>query len=659
MREIEQAYAKKLSESGLTKEDGKLLSLTLHQASTVNVQPDFKGVKIPYFTLEGKVNGHYRFRYLEDTRSQFDRLTTGKGIRYSQPANSGLSIYLPPVGVGAEWQSVSQDVTQPVVITEGEFKAACACKLGYSTIGLGGVWAFKVKDEPLPLLKAFKWAERRVFVVYDSDAVSNPQVNKAEAALCRLLGEWGAVPHIVRLPTGARGKQGLDDYLMAAGPDKFDRLLVEAVPYAEVQRLHELNERLIVIKNPSMIAERDTGYLMNRNLLLGVNYSNVTHVETMIDAKGNIKKKRVKTAEAWMDWPGRAEAKSITFAPGKPEFYDGQYNAWKGWPFEPDSKAGVKPWLALLDYTFKDNDPAHRRWFEQWCAYPLQHPGAKLATACVFFGVQQGTGKTFIGLSLKEIYGAYGAQLKEGDLHDDRNEWARNRQFILGDEVTGSDRVHMADRLKGMITQKEVRINPKYVSSYFIPDCINYYFTSNRCNAFILSGKDRRYFVIEMDNDPLPDKFYKDYEEWLYRGGGGAALFDYLLKLDLTGFNPQGWAPFTSAKKIMEESGKSEVEAWVNDLIENYDTICPDRDLLTASDVVMMFDPDGRRKVNVVIMGRVLKEAGVRRPNRGLPVVCDGKSHRLYIFRNYEKWSKATFREIVTAYTKPSKGRKF
>jgi hypothetical protein len=652
-QELQSAYKKKLAESGLTPEDGKRLHIApLVDPRKLNILPALPGLKITYHSENGKPLDHFRFRYLVDTRTQFEKLTSSKGLRYTQPEGSPLEVYLPPIGAGMDWASAMKDNTQPLIITEGEFKAACACKEGFLTVGLGGVWSFAVNDQPLLFFEKTQWEGRQVYIIYDSDAVSNPHVNKAESRLCKLLGEHGAMPFVVRLPGGLNGtKMGLDDYLVKKGPDELEKLLEKAAPFEEVAKLHEMNEKLIVILNPSLIAERETGYVMSRALLTGVNYANAIHYEEKMDSKGNIKKLKVKTADAWMEWNGRSEASGITFAPGQEEFYHGKYNSWKKWPHVPDSKGGIEPWTTMLDYVF-GNNTEHRKWFEQWCAYPLQHPGTKLATACVFHGVTQGTGKTFLGISLKEVYGEYGKQIKEEDLHDDRNEWAKNCQFILGDEVTGSDRRRMADRLKGMITQKEIRLNPKYVPSYFIPDCINYYFTSNRVDAFLIDRYDRRYFVHEMNQQPLPSAFYRRYEDWLYRKGGIAALFAHLLKVDLKGFNPQGEAPLTEAKMDMQYHSRSDLMDWAVELRENPDRILGQqkKDVYTNGDLLMLYDPDGRKKVTANGLGRVLKEAGFYRPNNGLPAVYNGASYRLYVVRNQKKWSNATLSMIVEHY---------
>jgi hypothetical protein len=95
-----------------------------------------------------------------------------------------------------------------------------------------------------------------------------------------------------------------------------------------------------------------------------------------------------------------------------------------------------------------------------------------------------------------KIYGQNFIKIKSKDLYD--TWWAENRQFVLGDEISGSDKRAEADMMKAMITQEEVNINIKYIPQFSIPDCVNYYLTSNHADALFLEDEDRRFFVHEV-----------------------------------------------------------------------------------------------------------------------------------------------------------------
>ena len=160
---------------------------------------------------------------------------------------------------------------------------------------------------------------------------------------------------------------------------------------------------------------------------------------------------------------------------------------------------------------------------------------------------------------MRYIYGKNASEIGDVDLGSSHNEWAENKQFVVGEEITGGDgKRNIADRLKSMITQRSVRINAKYIPAYEIPDCMNYYFTSNHSDSFMVEEKDRRFFIHEVRGAPASKDFYDRYGDWL-RANGPAALHYHLGTLDLTGFNPAYHAPMTQGKVDMIESSRTEL----------------------------------------------------------------------------------------------------
>ena len=102
---------------------------------------------------------------------------------------------------------------------------------GYACVGLGGVesWHTKGKRELLPELKDIECKGREVRIVFDSDAVDNPNVRKAEQKLTRALTKERALVKVVRIPSGPDGKKlGADDFIVANGVEAFRELIKSA-----------------------------------------------------------------------------------------------------------------------------------------------------------------------------------------------------------------------------------------------------------------------------------------------------------------------------------------------------------------------------------------------------------------------------------------------
>lgn len=653
-----QLFEAKLAESGLTLKDAKQLRMDVLPATRVQkldaIFRAYPGMRLPYFCIKGKPTGFYRLRYLGEMNG-FDAMRK-KQLRYVQPTDSTSEVYLPPF---VDWTALAQNTGAALFITEGELKAACSTKLGFPTMGLGGVWSWKSARRGIGLLPAFDefaWKGRSVYLVFDSDYNTNPDVMRALVALAKELASRGAQPYLVSLPDipelMEQGKKtGLDDFLVARGKSEFEQLIIDATPFSTSQELWQLNSEIVYIRDPGLIIVLADGRKLSPAAFKEHAYSNRHYYETKVDGKGNQSLVKKPVAPAWLQWECRAELSKLTYKPGQPRVTkEGEYNYWPGWGTEP-RKGDVTLWKQLLDYIFV-HDAAARTWFERWCAYPIQHPGVKLYAACVLWGRTHGTGKSLVGYSLGKCYGRNFTEISDEDLSGSFNEWAENKQLVMGDDVTSAEfKKSTMELLKFMITRQQLRVNAKYLPSYTVPDCINYYFTANGPDAFLLDDTDRRYFVWQMPDDPLPREFYDRYDEWIHekngKTGGPAALLHHLMQIDVGDFNPRAHALETAAKRAMILDTKSELGAWCAELRDHPENILRvgnepmKSDLYTAGQLLMLFDPQNQKRVSTVWMGRELKKAGFHQVNGGAVVLTAKGPQRLYAIRNAKRWIAA------------------
>ena len=629
---------------------------------------------IPYLDERGKPTGFWRARYLAQPKplvNGHDPFAAKSGppewtadLRYVQPRNTLSELYLPPF---VDWPAIMRDVETPLTITEGEKKAAKACVEGIPCVGLGGVWMWKsgrMKHPLLPQFYSFAWSGRTVYLIYDSDANTNPDVHRAANELAKHLTGLGAIPRIVFLPhvlPTLGGKTGLDDYLMESGAPALGQLLNEAEAYHPAAALYELNAKVAYVKNPGIIVELDTGRKLSASAFKEHAYANFHYVEEK-KTKENQPAQQIRkpAAPAWLGWEHRYELERITYQPGTATITPArEYNEWEGWGVKP-KRGDVSLWRELLDHLFRGG-AQYRRWFEQWLACPLQKPGIKMYTACMLWGVDQGTGKSLIGYSMGRIYGKNFSEIKKKQLFSSHNEWAQNKQFILADEITSGRRdakvADIADELKNMITSLIVRINPKYVPSYEIPDVMNYYFTSNHPDAMFLEDKDRRFFIWHVNAAPLSKEWYRKYNDWYKSEEGAAALFWHLLHLDLKDFDPLAGAPMTEAKKQMMEASLSDLGAWVRKLRDEPDHVLRmddaplAGDLWTNEELLHLYDPERKRGVTANGMGRELTRAGILQAAGGRPIRTPYGQHRLYAARNGKQWAAAPQRVAGKHYS--------
>lgn len=241
-------------------------------------------------------------------------------------------------------------------------------------------------------------------------------------------------------------------------------------------------------------------------------------------------------------------------------------NLWGGWPTQP-VQGGCDHWLAMLTYmcSGENNAIGLAAWVIKWLAYQIQNPGAKMQTAIVLYG-PQGTGKNLLFEYPMRIFGRYGATIGQHAMEDKFNDWASGKMFIVCNEVVSSgEKYHVKNALKGLITDRTIRINPKNLSSYEEANHCNLVFLSNERMPVVLEEDDRRHLVIYTP-PPKSKAFYDGVVNEMY-AGGAQALFYYLLHIDIGDFNEHTKPLMTSAKEDLINLSKESVARFADDIV--------------------------------------------------------------------------------------------
>jgi hypothetical protein len=350
-------------------------------------------------------------------------------------------------------------------------------------------------------------------------------------------------------------------------------------------------------------------------------------------------------ARKWLQDERRNQRDHMTYLPGKSKFVGGALNRWRGLGSQP-KEGDVGPWHELLHFLIPSDEP--RRYFEQWLAYPLQHLGAKLTTAVVLYSRMQGVGKNILVQAVESIYGDNAVVIGESELNGGEfNQWQKDRQFVVGDEVQGgSDKRKVIERLKMLITAPSVQINLKYQPQFFIPNVANYIFLSNNPQPFHVVDEDRRFWAWEIPQEkPLPDDFYRKFHDWRKSPEGIAALHYYLLQIDTSDFNPDAKAPMTELKREMIEIGRTELERWLRDLPDEM----PKRTLFTLKDLVGLWHEENEKSnCGQSAVQTALKKLNYKQAHGRKQVRVRGKQERLWVVAKPEE------AERLLAVTDPS-----
>jgi uncharacterized protein DUF5906/uncharacterized protein DUF3854 len=645
-QELHAAFVAKLKASGLTLADAKALGFEPYLEEEAKKRfPDFpqlllrSGFDIPYRNLDGKANGFARWRNLDLTpRGLAAQTVEGKKgpPKYLQAADSCAEIFLPflPRMKRDDWKKWAADVEQPLLTTEGELKAACAVKYDFPTFAIGGVDAFTSKRHNRWLLKSFswfRWERREVHVILDSDAATNPKVLDAGNRYCARLSATGARLFLVVLPAlpGVK-KVGLDDFLLhrEGGPKCLVELMKKTDEWEQTAELWDMNEIAVYVRQVSQV------YVPEEDVFLKPpDFINNYRTRTYTIRSGEGAKLRMEEKilpKEWLGWPHRRECARVTFDPTAPVHQISpteEFNMFAGLPLTP--KAGdFAPWTELIDWMFNDARDA-QDWFLNWAAYPLQCIAAseepKMHSCAALISPQQGTGKGLVGQTLGALYGPAFASITTRELASEYNDWAKNRLFILGNEITGEHANKYADDLKEFVTESTFWLHAKYVRRIKQPNHMNLLFTSNHTDAFFVSFSDRRFFVHCAPERKLLDVWSRSrvdaYAKWYQSPEGQAALLRHLLDRRI----PSSWdhrSPLdTPAKFAMQESSANTAENWLREIAAKPELLEPDlqkRLFWTVDELLALFKyRTGNDKYSAVGMGQALHRAAWFHVNHG------------------------------------------
>lgn len=278
----------------------------------------------------------------------------------------------------------------------------------------------------------------------------------------------------------------------------------------------------------------------------------------------------------WHKSPSREiiEAKKIVFDPeGKQGA--GIINMFTG--FETKPKAGdVEPLLEHLHLLCGTDEVFD--WVIKWTAYPLQHPGAKMATALVFHG-KEGTGKNIFWDAVKAVYGRYGVMITQSQIESEFNAWMSAKLFILANEVLSRrERRHIKGRLKALVTESTVMINQKNMPIRDEENHANFVFLSNEADPIDTDRFDRRYQIINCEH-VLSKEYYRDLKASIDIG----ALYHYLISVNLGDFNPHTAPILNDAKEALLRLNMRSEQLFLEEWMDGESTAFPFQDVPSLS----------------------------------------------------------------------------
>jgi putative DNA primase/helicase len=268
-------------------------------------------------------------------------------------------------------------------------------------------------------------------------------------------------------------------------------------------------------------------------------------------AEGAVKMALGDTYPLWLNSSERrtVDVEHIVFDPTMSKDPAVYINTFDGLPLEPvrdDEACANLRWLISF---LCNHDQAASQWLIRWLAYPLQHLGAKMDTAVLMHSIMEGSGKSLLFAdALGMLYGQYAATVGQTQLESNFNAWQSRKLWSVFEEVVSRDqRYNQVGKIKHLITGKTVRMESKFINGWEEANHMNAVFLSNEILPWPISDSDRRMLVM-WPMETLPVERQRAIGRELEQGGV-AALYGWLLSVDLGDFNQRTRPPSTDARE--------------------------------------------------------------------------------------------------------------
>lgn len=278
----------------------------------------------------------------------------------------------------------------------------------------------------------------------------------------------------------------------------------------------------------------------------------------------------------WRESPQRHQRK-IVFKPGGTTRPD-EFNLWRGFGVEP--RNGWQKQRQLMRHIWEiicRRDKAKFKYLIRWLAWLVKNPDKHPETVIVLKSRKQGTGKSTLGLAMRNIFGnRHGAIVDDKDRLIGRfNDWIEPMCFILAEEILWANDHKTADKLKSMITAPTNQIERKNGAVLHIPNRLHIIMTTNHDHAVSAGVGDRRNAVFDISDERACDKtwftpLYRDLDE-----GGTSEFLYFLQNLKLGDWHP---------REILKTAETTEQQRMSGDSVSQWSQACIIADAVIGSE---------------------------------------------------------------------------
>lgn len=309
-----------------------------------------------------------------------------------------------------------------------------------------------------------------------------------------------------------------------------------------------------------------------------------------------------------------------------------EFNIWQGFKAKEVDKVDeqlIQPILNMLYEIWADKKEELYFYFLKWFSFLICHPSEVPGVALAAISEGEGAGKNkFIDFMRQFVLGDEIVMEQQGiDKYLDKHDCSiKGRRLCVVNEMasTKEDFRSNFDKMKTMITDRRISLNPKNIQGYEIDNITGWLLNSNHRDALLVSETDRRYCAFEVSECHLQDHQYFNYIETnFFNQNVGDHVFTYLKSINATKMDVLQF-PKTALKTDMIELSKPSYRKYI-------DSIKLD-----------LFGDDGKIKTEHSLSPFVIEDEGKK----------TNKIKATALFARYQQWCKDENERHVCNQTK-------
>ena len=462
-------------------------------------------------------------------------------------------IHFEPIRDGRSWEALEQGTV--VLHCESLIKAKAVHKAtGIPCVGYNGVWGFssaKMGIELIHQYTGFAFHQMHNVILFDSDVLTNPNVNNARETLSHKLRHiancdkvsWADLPQRLDEKTGELSKWGPDDFLLEKGVEALAAIIAEAKPYQDeeyAELVEEMNKRLRWVKDQSAVYDR------SRRCLIKWSDAQNTYANVNREVPWGKVKRTVYGTDVWLKSEHREDIDSVGYRYLSEEFFERDKQQVANLYTEGGSKAGPYTLptghivMDMLTRLFKHDDLELMRSYLKF----LKFTGDKPTSYCVLWSTVRGVGKGWFTELAKALIGMRHVGTATADsLAAQFNAHTVNLRLLIVHEFKASSRNEKTmalNYLKTYIADRYIMVRAMHQNAY-----------TGEVNAGLI--------VTVNDKSDMPSDGLGDRRQWYIEAGAGARERE----VELWSVDDGKWKEAFDALK--DEECMEAVARWVED----------------------------------------------------------------------------------------------